>query len=167
VALWQIFPECFSIASPALYSLLRHRRQRIPLTDSIVKKKKKNTQMKTFPTAEPVSNCCNLRYANRWHVVDKGKAEVTKRVISNIRTVTIRGTCQPGGLTAKYFKRGDRSKSGIQATWWLHYKPIKDNTLLPTSFTNFCSTQKADSHIACRAHAETMPLPCHAVPLRV
>ena len=24
---------------------------------------------------------------------------------------------------------------------------------------------KADSHIACRAHAVTMPFPCHAVPL--
>ena len=26
---------------------------------------------------------------------------------------------------------------------------------------------KADSHIACRAHAAPMPFPCHAVPLRV
>ena len=26
---------------------------------------------------------------------------------------------------------------------------------------------KADSHIACRAHAAFMPFPCHAVPLRV
>ena len=26
---------------------------------------------------------------------------------------------------------------------------------------------KADSHIACCAHAAPMPFPCHAVPLRV
>jgi hypothetical protein len=26
---------------------------------------------------------------------------------------------------------------------------------------------KADSHIACRAHAAPMPFPCHAMPLRV
>ena len=29
------------------------------------------------------------------------------------------------------------------------------------------STLKADSHKTCRAHAATMPFPCHAVPLRV
>ena len=28
-------------------------------------------------------------------------------------------------------------------------------------------TIKANSHIACRAHAAPMPFPCHAVPLRV
>jgi hypothetical protein len=28
-------------------------------------------------------------------------------------------------------------------------------------------TIKADSHIACRSHAEPMPFPCNAVPLRV
>jgi len=28
-------------------------------------------------------------------------------------------------------------------------------------------TLKADSHIACRAHAAPMPFPCHAVQLRV
>jgi len=28
-------------------------------------------------------------------------------------------------------------------------------------------TVKADLHIACRAHAASLPLPCHAVPLRV
>ena len=29
------------------------------------------------------------------------------------------------------------------------------------------SSVKADSHITCRAHAATMPFPCHAVPLRI
>ena len=30
-----------------------------------------------------------------------------------------------------------------------------------------CESLKADSHIACRAHAAPMPFPCHAVPLRI
>jgi len=30
-----------------------------------------------------------------------------------------------------------------------------------------CDSIKADTHIACRAHAASMPFPCHAVPLRV
>jgi hypothetical protein len=34
------------------------------------------------------------------------------------------------------------------------------------SFTGIVSL-KADSHIARRAHAASMPFPCHAVPLRV
>jgi len=30
--------------------------------------------------------------------------------------------------------------------------------------TDDSETFKADSHIACRAHAALMPFPCHAVP---
>jgi hypothetical protein len=41
----------------------------------------------------------------------------------------------------------------------------------PTQHKNYClldtAMLKADSHLACRAHAEPMPFPCHAVPLRV
>jgi hypothetical protein len=41
------------------------------------------------------------------------------------------------------------------------------NVQMNVAMANVCNTIKADSHIACRAHAATMPLHCHAVPLRV
>ena len=37
----------------------------------------------------------------------------------------------------------------------------------PSPFPRQHSLLKADSHIACRAHAVPMPFPCHAVPLKV
>ena len=49
--------------------------------------------------------------------------------------------------------------------WYLHPSSGAHATLSTASGT--CQTVKADSHIACRAHAKTMPFPCHAVSLRV
>jgi len=43
----------------------------------------------------------------------------------------------------------------FSSTYWVKKTALQNGTL------------KADSHIACRAHAASMPFPCHAVPLRV
>jgi len=43
---------------------------------------------------------------------------------------------------------------------------IDTAALFTTDMTSFeILTLKADSHIACRSHAVSMPFPCHAVPL--
>jgi hypothetical protein len=143
--LWRTKWHCDKFSRCAL--VLRHQLlTRSSVTDATESQQliawlKNATQ--NVPTTVSVCNYCTLRYAIRWHVVDKGKGEVNNAISQTWRLSQFEEQAPPGGLTARYSKRSDRSESGIYAEW----RDRRINRLKivycyqPLIFTYFYSTQ--------------------------
>ena len=75
-----------------------------------------------------------------------------RSVLRNVSLFSLRLWVMPVTIHSSW-----RSLDGLSSR-----RPVFDMGFMMES-----GTLKADSHIACRAHAAPMPFPCHVVPLRV